>query len=75
MRRNKLTPKYSPEFKASVILDMREHRLSDTEANAETLSTFVSKEFCFFQEVRAHIPNGRKGKLYDRAARFKRFKR
>ena len=68
-RSKKHNSKYSPEFKISVIMDMREHGLSYKATMRKYFSDFSHKELLFSQAMGAHISDGRSGSLYGGTTR------
>ena len=66
-RKNKT---YSPEFKISVIMDMREHHLGYNETMRKYFPDKQSKDFCFLKKwERIFLEEGAEGLMKERRGR------
>lgn len=69
-RTKKFNTKYSPEFKISVILDMREHGLSYSDTMRKYFPNFPTKSYRFIKQwERIYLEEGAAGLMRERRGR------
>lgn len=69
-RRKEFNTKYSPEFKLSVILDMREHHLGYSETMRKYFPDLYSKNIAFLKKwERIYLTEGAEGFMVERRGR------
>ena len=69
-RNKKFNAKYSPEFKISVILDMREHGLSYNATMRKYFPEFPTKNYYFIKQwERIYLTEGAAGFMVERRGR------
>ena len=69
-RSKKHNSKYSPEFKISVIMDMREHGLSYKATMRKYFSDFTTKNYYFLKQwERIYLTEGAEGFMVERRGR------
>ena len=73
-RKKRFNTKYSPEFKLSVIMDMRENRLSYSETARKygLVKNSYGRSNGNSAQVGAHILGRRSGRVHDRTSRKKK---
>ena len=65
--RKRTNKKYSPEFKVSVIIDMREHRLGYQETMRKYFPHLQQRNFCFLKQwERIFLEEGVEGLMKER---------
>ena len=68
--RKRVNKKYSPEFKISVIMDMREHRLGYQETMRKYFPHLQQRNFCFLKQwERKYLEEGEAGFYIERRGR------